>query len=316
MEGRKVHKFITMFKDKVAKNKTTYPTVDEYAFSSEEIEDISRRNKERIQELKQDIFSSKKIEKNKEKGMNGLIIPVYGTSLLDDVLNRNNSIESENSDECIIESVDCNILETENNIDNEEISIMEENVEKNLEEIIEKNQEENLEEENIENFIEEAIYNEEIDFEDDYVNNYYVEDDIDEDDYDDEVFSEEEIIREDDIEEVVPQNSFVHLNLEHQRIVMDKWREINSTQIDKDIIEGKDLLNHNYTITYADEAARFIHDIRKKYEIVICYLIGFNNEKKGIYDKTIFSSKMDEEWKYLSNYIKILEKIRSFRKSG
>ena len=60
--------------------------------------------------------------------------------------------------------------------------------------------------------------------------------------------------------------------------------------------------------------AKFIHLIRKRYEVVICYLIGFNNEKKGIYDKTIFSSRIDDEWKFLNQYIKVLEKIRSFRK--
>ena len=95
---------------------------------------------------------------------------------------------------------------------------------------------------------------------------------------------------------------------------MDKWNEIKPNKIDKDIINGKDLLNHNYTITYADDAARFIHYIRKEYEVVICYLIGFNNEKQGIYDKTIFSSKIDDEWKHLNSYIKILEKIRNFKK--
>ena len=95
---------------------------------------------------------------------------------------------------------------------------------------------------------------------------------------------------------------------------MEKWNEIDIKEIDKDIMDGKEILNHNYTITYADEAEKFIHDIRKKYEIVVCYLIGFNNEKKGIFDKTIFSSKMDDEWKHLAQYIKILEKIRNFKK--
>ena len=95
---------------------------------------------------------------------------------------------------------------------------------------------------------------------------------------------------------------------------MEKWNEIDIKEIDKDIMDGKEILNHNYTITYADEAEKFIHDIRKKYEIVICYLIGFNNEKKGIFDKTIFSLKMDDEWKHLAQYIKILEKIRNFKK--
>ena len=95
---------------------------------------------------------------------------------------------------------------------------------------------------------------------------------------------------------------------------MKSWEKLDLQQIDKDIIEGKDLLNHNYNITYGENAAKFVHDIRKRYEVVICYLIGFNNEKRGIDNKTIFSNKLDDEWKYLSNYIKLLEKIRSFRK--
>ena len=95
---------------------------------------------------------------------------------------------------------------------------------------------------------------------------------------------------------------------------MNCWNKIDLQQIDKDIIEGKDLLNHNYNITYGENAAKFVHDIRKKYEVVICYLIGFNNEKKGIMNKTIFADRVDDEWKFLSNYIKLLEKIRSNRK--
>ena len=95
---------------------------------------------------------------------------------------------------------------------------------------------------------------------------------------------------------------------------MNSWNEINLNEIDKDIINGKDILNHNYNITYGDNALKFVHDIRKKYEVVICYLIGFNNEKNGIMNKTIFSDKVDNEWKYLENYIKLLEKIRNFRK--
>lgn len=110
------------------------------------------------------------------------------------------------------------------------------------------------------------------------------------------------------------ETSYVNLNKKTQDIIMQKWNNIDLQQIDKDIIEGKDLLNHNYNITYGENAAKFVHDIRKRYEIVICYLIGFNNEKKGIPNKTIFANKVDDEWKYLSNYIKLLEKIRSNRK--
>ncbi len=110
------------------------------------------------------------------------------------------------------------------------------------------------------------------------------------------------------------QTSFLSLSLEHQNLIMEKWNKIDLNEIDKDILYGKDLLNHNYTITYADDAARFIHKIRKEYEVVICYLIGFNNEKKGIMNQTIFSDKVDNEWHYLSSYIKMLEKIRGTKK--
>ena len=97
-------------------------------------------------------------------------------------------------------------------------------------------------------------------------------------------------------------------------IIIEKWSLINEGEIAKDIIEGKDIINHNYNIDYGENAARFVHNIRKKYEVVVCYLIGFNNEKNGIMNKTIFSDKIDNEWKYLENYIKLLEKIRNFKK--
>ena len=116
------------------------------------------------------------------------------------------------------------------------------------------------------------------------------------------------------IKEEKEEDSYINLSHENQELIMNSWNSINNTEIDKDIIEGKDILSHNYNITYGDNAARFVHNIRKKYEIVICYLIGFNNEKNGIKNKTIFSDKMDNEWKYLGNYIKLLEKIRNFRK--
>ena len=110
------------------------------------------------------------------------------------------------------------------------------------------------------------------------------------------------------------QDSYINLTEKNQEIIMNNWNKINLNEIDKDIIEGKEILNHNYNITYGEQAARFVHNIRKKYEIVICYLIGFNNEKKGILNKTIFSNHIDDEWKNLNQYIKILEKIRNFRK--
>ncbi len=110
-----------------------------------------------------------------------------------------------------------------------------------------------------------------------------------------------------------PKPRFIKLEKEHQDLIMKKWSEINLTEIEKDILEGKDLLNHNYTITYIDDAAMFIHNIRKKYEVILCYLIGFNNEKKGIYEKTFFSDNVDNDWKYLNYYIKLLEKIKNFK---
>ena len=108
--------------------------------------------------------------------------------------------------------------------------------------------------------------------------------------------------------------SFVNLSKENQDFIMKSWNDIDNNEIDKDIINGKDILNHNYNITYGDNALKYVHDIRKKYETVICYLIGFNNEKNGIENKTIFSDRLDDEWKYLGNYIKLLEKIRNFKK--
>lgn len=110
------------------------------------------------------------------------------------------------------------------------------------------------------------------------------------------------------------EESYINLSEKTQNIIMQSWNNIDLQQIDKDIIEGKDLLNHNYNITYGDKAAKFVHDIRKRYEVVICYLIGFNNEKKGIPNKIIFADKVDNEWKYLNKYIKLLEKIRNNRK--
>ena len=127
-----------------------------------------------------------------------------------------------------------------------------------------------------------------------------------------EVINEED--EKDDEELEKDKDSFVNLSKENQELIMNKWNLIDLNMVDKDILLGKDILNHNYNITYGDDAGRFVHDIRKKYEVVICYLIGFNNEKKGIVNKTIFSHKMDNEWKFLENYIKVLEKIRSFRK--
>lgn len=230
MEDNIINKFINKIKSSFNNENKVYPSDNEYAFSSEEIDEIRKENQQKIMELKQDLFDSKR------------------KNLIND--NKLNIIEEKNivKDDEVIE-----IDESDNEL--KEVVVSKISVEEEPEEKEE----------------------------------------------------QEEV-------KVQPKNSFINLSLEYQNLVMEKWNSIATNQVDKDIIEGKDLLNHNYTITYADDAARYIHKIRKEYEVVICYLIGFNNEKKGEYDKTIFSSKTDDEWKFLSNYIKILEKIRNFKK--
>lgn len=225
MNDRFINNFISKVKDKFTKQKTTYSSNYEYAFSTEEIESISEQNKQKIIELKQDIFDKKKEVKEKID--------------TDEVLSK---IETNIKDDDEI---------------TKPIPIIHEKEAKQKEEVKEEKKKE---------------------------------------------------------EKGETQPSFINLSEEHQKLVMDKWNEINNSKIDRDIINGKDLLNHNYTITYADEAAKYIHYIRREYEVVICYLIGFNNEKQGIINKTIFSDKIDNEWKYLNNYIKLLEKIRNFKK--
>ena len=212
MDEKLVQKLINKVKTKFTKQKTELNNNYEYAFSLEEIEDINKQNKQKIQELKEDILKKKKDKPNPEE---------------------------------ILSKIETNIEPTSEVID--------------------------------------------------------------------------ELLEQEELEPIPPKkeeptnNSFINLSKEHQDVVMKKWNEINLNKIDKDIINAKDLLNHNYTITYADDAARFIHYIRKEYEVVITYLIGFNNEKQGILNKTIFSDKIDNEWKFLNSYIKILEKIRNFK---
>ena len=104
---------------------------------------------------------------------------------------------------------------------------------------------------------------------------------------------------------------YINLSLERRENIMKRWNSIDVVRLSNDIDEGKDILEHNYTITYPDMALRYIYRIRDEYDILIEYLIGFNNEKKGVLEKNIFSSKLDDEWKYLNSYIKILEKIKS-----
>ncbi len=243
-----IHKFVDKVKNKFTKNSKGYPSVAEYAFSSEELEKISEENKQKILDLKQEVYPKK--EKKKTEVLNTL-----------NKMNEKNISDEEEENTSVNELIDeKEVLKEEDNFSEMEDKQL---VDKQLED-------EQLKEEKLEDLVKKVCDK--------------------------------------------PINSFVEINSDNQRLIMEKWNEIDIKEIDKDIMDGKEILNHNYTITYADEAEKFIHDIRKKYEIVVCYLIGFNNEKKGIFDKTIFSSKMDDEWKHLAQYIKILEKIRNFKK--
>ena len=219
-----INKFIGKFKDKFSKNKNNYQDLLEYAFSDAEIESINKENKQKIQELKQDIFSVK----------------IDNKVTTEEVLSKMDSIVYKEEETTTIN--DNEIIDSDDK--------------------------------------EEAL-----------------------------VISEEEKVIDKDLE-VGPKNSFINLSDEAKAAVMNAWKSILSNKIDKDIMEAKDLFSRNYTITYADEASKFIHYIRKEYEVVICYLIGFNNEKQGIYDKTFFADKIENEWKFFNSYIKLLEKIR------
>lgn len=240
-----IHKFVRHVKSKFTKNSKGYPSVTEYAFSSEEIEKISKQNKQKILDLKQDGYPR---EVKKEESVLKTLDKMKVENV--SVVERADGDGSSDKDDLEKKS----FSKEETLVEDKEVSVNQTLKEKEK--------------------LEEKV---------------------------------EEISKQ-------PVNSFVSLNSDNQKIVMENWNAIDIREIDKDIMDGKEILNHNYVITYADEAEKFIHDIRKKYEIVVCYLIGFNNEKKGIFDKTIFSSKMDDEWKFLGQYIKILEKIRNFKK--
>ena len=207
MDGNIVQKLIHSIKNKITKHSKIDTSINEYAFSSEDLEELTKDNKEKLKELKKSTIHTKKQEVLDEEKLN------------DSILSQE-------------------IDETNTDIKVEEIK----------EEIQEKKE-----------------------------------------------------------------KSFINLEKEHQELIMKKWQEIDLTEIEKDILLAKDLLNHNYTITFADDATKFIHDIRQKYEVVLSYLIGFNNEKKGIYQKTFFGDNLDNEWIHLKHYIKVLEKIRNFK---
>lgn len=106
---------------------------------------------------------------------------------------------------------------------------------------------------------------------------------------------------------------YVELSDDLQQKINEAIEKVDLIVLDNYIIKGKDLIQHNYIITYGEEALRFVYQVRHEFEVLIEYLIGFNNEKKGIYDKTTFSDNLDDEWHYLKNYIKILEQIRSIK---
>lgn len=109
-------------------------------------------------------------------------------------------------------------------------------------------------------------------------------------------------------------NSYINLGLERKRIISECWQKIDILKLDEYILRGKDILARNYTVTYGDEALSFIYEIRDEYSILIEYFIGFNNEKKGIFNKCLFSEKLEDEWRFLASYIKLLEKIRGVKK--
>ena len=209
MDGNIVQKLIHSIKNKITKHSKIDTSINEYAFSSKDLEELTKDNKEKLKELKKSTIHTKKQEVLDEEKLN------------DSILSQE-------------------IEETNTDIKAEEIK----------EEIQEKKE-----------------------------------------------------------------KSFINLEKEHQELIMKKWQEIDLTEIEKDILLAKDLLNHNYTITFADDATKFIHDIRQKYEVVLSYLIGFNNEKKGIYQKTFFGDNLDNEWIHLKHYIKVLEKIRNFKET-
>ncbi|MBQ6495040.1 MAG: hypothetical protein IJI49_03455 [Bacilli bacterium] len=201
MEGN----FFKKLKNKFEKDKNNYPHINEFSFSGDELEDLSRKNKEEIDKLR-----------------NGYVKKV----------------------------------------------VIKEEKESSLEEDIK---------DNLDNNINEGI-----------------------------ISSDKEIVI-DDVDNV---SSYINLSDDRRENIMKRWNSIDIIRLSKDIDEGKDILEHNYVITYADDALSYIYKIRDEYDILIEYLIGFNNEKRGVMNKNIFSSRLDDEWKFLNSYIKVLEKIK------
>lgn len=109
-------------------------------------------------------------------------------------------------------------------------------------------------------------------------------------------------------------NSYSDPGEDMQLMIKREIIKLDIKELDKYIDRGRDILNHNYSITYGDDALRYIYVIRDKYSALIEYLIGFNNEKRGIYNKNIFSNRLDDEWRYLKNYVSVLEMIKNLKK--
>ena len=112
------------------------------------------------------------------------------------------------------------------------------------------------------------------------------------------------------VKEKIDPISYINLTDKQQKLISDSFDDINLNDIDNYINSIDDLLSHNYSISYCDDCFKLINDIRHKYKIIIDYLIGFNNEKNGIFNKVTFGDNENEEWRYLSEYLKLLKKIR------
>lgn len=181
-----IHKFVNKVKNKFTKNSKGDPSVAEYAFSSEEIEKLSEENKQKILDLKQEVYPKK--EKKKTEVLNTL--SKMNEENISDAVGENTSV-----DELIDEK---DVLKEEDNFSEMEDKQL---VDKQLED-------EQLREEKLEDLVKKVCDK--------------------------------------------PINSFVEINSDNQRLIMEKWNEIDIKEIDKDIMDGKEILNHNYTITYAD----------------------------------------------------------------
>lgn len=128
------------------------------------------------------------------------------------------------------------------------------------------------------------------------------------------VVCESNKIDNENIDDENKKNSYSDPGEDMQLMIKREIIKLDIKEIDKYIDRGRDILNHNYSITYGDDALRYIYVIRDKYSALIEYLIGFNNEKRGIYNKNIFSNRLDDEWRYLKNYVSVLEMIKNLKK--